>query len=139
MFDQINGLPVHALVVHAAVVFVPLLVLGAIAYAVVPRWRPRVGWAVVLLAIAAPAAVFVGGGCTDKGVMEACWDALPPGGRLVANAVTTAGESVLARWHDARGGELVRIAISRSSPVGEFTALRPMMPVTQWVGTKGES
>ncbi len=54
VFDQINGLPVHALVIHAAVVFVPLLALVAIAYAVVPRWRPKVAWAAVLLAIAAP-------------------------------------------------------------------------------------
>ena len=59
MFDQIGGLPVHALVNHAAVVFVPLLALGAIVYAVVPRWRPRTGWAVFLLAIIAPVCVFV--------------------------------------------------------------------------------
>ncbi|RSM43929.1 hypothetical protein DMB66_52810 [Actinoplanes sp. ATCC 53533] len=59
MFDQINGMPVHALVIHAAVVFVPLLALVAIAYAVVPRWRTKVGWAAVLLAIAAPATTFV--------------------------------------------------------------------------------
>ena len=59
MFDQINGLPVHALVNHAAVVFVPLLVLAAIVYAVVGRWRPRIGWAVVLLGLAAPITAFV--------------------------------------------------------------------------------
>ena len=59
MFDQINGLPVHALVIHAAVVFVPLLALGAIVYALVPRWRPRTGWAAGLLAIAAPICTYV--------------------------------------------------------------------------------
>ena len=59
MFDQINGLPVHVLVLHAAVVFVPLLALGAVVYALVPRWRPRTGWALVLLAIAAPASAWV--------------------------------------------------------------------------------
>ncbi|MEU7903014.1 DUF2231 domain-containing protein [Actinoplanes sp. NPDC049118] len=59
MFDQINGMPVHALVVHAAVVFVPLLALAAIAYAVLPRWRSKIGWAAVLLAIAAPASAAV--------------------------------------------------------------------------------
>lgn len=59
MFDQINGLPVHALVNHAAVVFGPLLVLGAIVYAVVPRWRPKIGWAVVLLAIVAPVTTYI--------------------------------------------------------------------------------
>ena len=59
MFDQINGLPVHALVLHFAVVFVPLLALGAIAYAVIPGWRPRIGWAVVALAVIAPITCFV--------------------------------------------------------------------------------
>jgi uncharacterized membrane protein len=59
VFDQIGGLPVHALVIHVAVVFVPLLAIGAIAYAVVPRWRPRIGWAVFLLAIIAPICTFV--------------------------------------------------------------------------------
>lgn len=59
MFDQINGLPVHALVLHAAVVFVPLLAVGAIVYGLVPRWRSRTGWAVVLLAVAAPVTAFV--------------------------------------------------------------------------------
>jgi uncharacterized membrane protein len=58
VFDQVNGLPVHALVLHAAVIFVPLLALGAIVYAVVPRWRPRLGWAVALLAVAAPVSTF---------------------------------------------------------------------------------
>lgn len=59
MFDQVNGLPVHVLVVHTAVVFVPLLVLGAIVYALVARWRSKIGWAVVLLAVVAPICTLV--------------------------------------------------------------------------------
>lgn len=59
MFDQIHGLPVHALVLHVAVVFVPLLALLAIAYAVIPRWRERIGWATGLLAVGAPLSTFV--------------------------------------------------------------------------------
>jgi hypothetical protein len=59
VFDQIGGLPVHVLVLHAAVVFIPLLALGAVVYAVLPRWRPRIAWAVVLLAITAPVLSFV--------------------------------------------------------------------------------
>ena len=59
MFDQVNGLPVHALVLHAAVVFVPLLALGAIVYALVGRWRPKIGWAVLLLAVVAPITALV--------------------------------------------------------------------------------
>ena len=59
MFDQINGLPVHALIVHTAVVFVPLLAIGAIVYALVARLRPRIAWAVGLLAIITPICCFV--------------------------------------------------------------------------------
>ena len=59
MFDQINGLPVHALVLHAAVIFVPLLALGAIVFALVPKWRAKIGWAVIALSVVAPASTFV--------------------------------------------------------------------------------
>ena len=43
MFDTIDGLPVHALVVHAVVVLLPLALLGTIAIAVRPAWRARFG------------------------------------------------------------------------------------------------
>jgi hypothetical protein len=39
MFDTISGLPVHALVVHAVVVLLPLASILTIAVAVLPRWR----------------------------------------------------------------------------------------------------
>jgi hypothetical protein len=50
MFDTINGLPVHTLVVHAIVVLLPLAVLGTIAIAVRPRWRRPYGPLVVAAA-----------------------------------------------------------------------------------------
>ncbi|MFG1614958.1 DUF2231 domain-containing protein [Nonomuraea wenchangensis] len=58
MFDQILGLPAHALVIHFAVVLVPLLAAVAVVHALVPRWRPYVAWAAVLLSLAGPVAVF---------------------------------------------------------------------------------
>ncbi|MEV0809144.1 hypothetical protein [Micromonospora sp. NPDC050200] len=54
MFKEINGLPGHILVIHAAVVLVPLLALLASAYGLVPRWRPRLDWAVAILAVVTP-------------------------------------------------------------------------------------
>lgn len=59
MLDQFNGLPVHVLLVHAAVVFVPLLVLAAALYALVPKLRARVGWVAALLAVGAPLAALL--------------------------------------------------------------------------------
>lgn len=59
MLDQVNGLPVHILVLHAAVIFVPLLALGAIVYGLVAAWRPKIGWAVALLAVVAPVSALI--------------------------------------------------------------------------------
>ena len=47
MPDTIGGIPLHPLVVHAVVVFIPLAAIGVIAIAVVPKWRSRFGILVV--------------------------------------------------------------------------------------------
>jgi precorrin-6Y C5,15-methyltransferase (decarboxylating) len=78
-----------------------------------------------------PDAVFVGGGIGTPGLLEACWQALRPRGRLVANVVTLEGERALLEWHARHGGELVRIAVSRIEPLGPHHAWRPLMSVTQ--------
>ena len=69
-------------------------------------------------------------------LLEACYDRLPTGGRLVVNAVTAESEAVLAQWYSRVGGELRRFQHYRSEPVGKFTGWRPAMPVTQWSVTK---
>lgn len=50
---EIGGLPLHPLVVHAAVVLVPLAALGALVVLVSGRARDRFGWLTVAAAIAA--------------------------------------------------------------------------------------
>jgi precorrin-6Y C5,15-methyltransferase (decarboxylating) len=89
-----------------------------------------------LAGLATPDAVFVGGGIVAPGVMDGCWSALPAGGRLVANAVSVEAERVLADWQQKVDGTLVRLSVSRLSPVGRFHAWRPMMPVTHFAATK---
>ncbi len=81
-------------------------------------------------------AIFIGGGASAPGVADAAIAALPPGGRLVVNAVTLETEAQLAARHAALGGTLTRIAISRAEPVGGKTGWRPALPVTQWVWVK---
>ncbi|NUT31953.1 MAG: hypothetical protein HOV79_02655 [Hamadaea sp.] len=54
MFSTIFGIPAHPLFVHAAVVMIPLLALFAAVYALVPRWRDKVGWLAAGLAVVAP-------------------------------------------------------------------------------------
>lgn len=89
-----------------------------------------------LSGLVAPDAVFIGGGGSEAGVMEAALAGLKPGGRLVANAVTTEMEAVLLAHHARLGGSLIRIDIARASPVGQMTGWRPAMPVTQWSWVK---
>ncbi len=63
MFDLINGLPVHVLVVHAVVVLLPLMSVVTVAFVVRPRWRRELPWAVLgnLLAAAATYAAMESG------------------------------------------------------------------------------
>jgi precorrin-6B C5,15-methyltransferase / cobalt-precorrin-6B C5,C15-methyltransferase len=83
-----------------------------------------------------PDAVFIGGGLSKPGVMDAAARALRPGGRLVANAVTLDSEALLLARHAALGGELIRVTIARADPLGGKTAWRPALPVTQWLWQK---
>ncbi|HEV7277275.1 MAG TPA: precorrin-6y C5,15-methyltransferase (decarboxylating) subunit CbiE [Devosiaceae bacterium] len=84
----------------------------------------------------APDAIFLGGGVADEALFEACWDALKPGGRLVANAVTLDGEQALYARRARLGGELVRIDIAVLDEIGGHEVLRPRLPVTQWSAEK---
>lgn len=83
-----------------------------------------------------PSAIFVGGGLTRPGLLDACLDHLPAGGHLVANAVTVESEAVLAQEYSRRGGDLRRFQHYQGEPLGGFTGWRPQYPVTQWSVTK---
>ena len=85
---------------------------------------------------APPDAIFVGGGIGEAGLLDELWAALRPGGRLVANVVSTEGECAILAWQARQGGELTRIAVSRSEPLGGRHAWRPLLPVTQLAATK---
>ena len=56
---DVFGLPLHPLVVHAAVVLVPLASLGALAVLVSRRLRDRYGWLTALVAVGAAVATIV--------------------------------------------------------------------------------
>jgi precorrin-6Y C5,15-methyltransferase (decarboxylating) len=84
----------------------------------------------------APSAIFIGGGLTKPGLLDACLDNLPATGRLVANAITAESEALLAQAYSRFGGELRRFQHYHGEPLGGFTGWRPQMPVTQWAVTK---
>jgi precorrin-6Y C5,15-methyltransferase (decarboxylating) len=99
----------------------------------VPRLDIRQGEAPGALAgLPAPDAVFIGGGASDPRLIEACWDALAVGGRLVVNAVALETQAVLLDAYRRRGGELCRIALETAAALGEMTCFRPAIAVLEW-------
>jgi hypothetical protein len=59
LLEEFMGIPAHPLLVHMPVVFVPLLALLAVAYAVVPFVRPHTRWVLGLTAIVTPIAALL--------------------------------------------------------------------------------
>ena len=128
MFDTINGIPVHPLVVHAVVVLLPLAIVGAFAIVLRADWRKRYGVLVVLTSglatLAIPIATSSGealerqvGSPGEHAALgdQLIWFALP----LFALLVVYVGMHRLAGGSDradgARGVLLGRLAGGRGS------------------------
>jgi len=104
--------------------------LGVDRLEVVERCAPE-----ALEGLAMPDAVFIGGGLSEA-LLEDLWALLPKGVRVVANAVTLESEALLARWHAARGGRLMRFDISEAAPLGGKRGWRTAYPIVQWSVTR---
>ena len=88
-----------------------------------------------LKGLAAPDAIFVGGGA-NQGLLLELWNALPSGGRMVCNGVTVETEVLLAEWHNAKGGSLMRIDLAQATPLGRMRGWQASRPVVQWSARK---
>jgi precorrin-6B C5,15-methyltransferase / cobalt-precorrin-6B C5,C15-methyltransferase len=86
----------------------------------------------------APDAIFVGGGLSNPGLIDAAWDALKPGGRLVANAVSIQSEARLIECFQRHGGELARLDVSKAGRAGSGGVFvwRAAAPIVQWRASK---
>jgi precorrin-6Y C5,15-methyltransferase (decarboxylating) len=89
-----------------------------------------------LAGLTPPDAIFVGGGIGGPNLLPALWQALRPGGRLVANVVSIEGERVLLDWQARHGGSLTRLAASRAEKRGGHHLWRPLIAVTQLAASK---
>jgi uncharacterized membrane protein len=110
----INGLPLHPLVVHAAVVFAPLAGLGAVGY-LVPRFRQWLRWPLLVVAVLSALTVwfaaYTGGKLEDTMTLPA-GSALARAihhhedlaGKLQASTWTLGGLVVLLTWFHSRPG-----------------------------------
>jgi precorrin-6Y C5,15-methyltransferase (decarboxylating) len=78
-----------------------------------------------------PDAIFIGGGISDE-MLTRLWTSLPTGVRIVANAVTLEGEMLLAQWQADKGGDLLRVELSESKPLGRKRGWKASYPIVQW-------
>jgi precorrin-6Y C5,15-methyltransferase (decarboxylating) len=60
------------------------------------------------------------------------WANVASGTRLVANAVTLEAEALLAQWHGDKGGDLLRIELAQSKPLGRKRGWNSSYPIVQW-------
>ena len=89
----------------------------------------------LLPALPDPQAVFIGGGA-DAALLAAIWHRLAPGARLVAHAVTLETEALLAGAQAEHGGELMRIELAQTAPLGRKRGWKAAFPVVQWSVTR---
>lgn len=59
MFERFGDLPLHVLVIHVAVVVLPVAALTAIVFALVPRWRWLLRWPALVLGVGSLVVAFV--------------------------------------------------------------------------------
>ena len=78
-----------------------------------------------------PDAVFVGGGATTS-LLDACWAALAPGGRLVVHGVTVETEAVLHEVRGHLGGSMTRIGVEDLDTIGSLHGWKPARSIVQW-------
>ncbi|MFY0615710.1 MAG: precorrin-6y C5,15-methyltransferase (decarboxylating) subunit CbiE [Hyphomicrobiaceae bacterium] len=78
-----------------------------------------------------PDAVFVGGGLSDA-LLNAIWDKVDAGCRIVANAVTLESEALVVDWQARAGGTLQRIQLSEVTSIGTRRGWQASYPIVQW-------
>lgn len=77
-----------------------------------------------------PHAVFIGGSSGSlRDLLDTVWTRLPPGGRLVASAVTEDSRAELHGFVGARAAEWTELSIARSERLAGQRVMRPYLPV----------
>jgi hypothetical protein len=136
---EINGLPLHALVVHAAVVFGPLSALAGVLYAV-PRWRDTVRWPLVVTVAIALGSIWVAylSGQQVKEANQFGGDLAEllkthedRAGTLRLLVSGFAAASFVAAWQHARTGPLRTLLAALVAVLAVLTGI--------WVGLTGDA
>lgn len=76
-------------------------------------------------------AVFIGGGASEA-LLTCLWDLIPPGIRLVMNAVTLETEALVLDWSARHGGQLLKIELAEPAAIGGKRGWKSALPILQW-------
>ncbi len=82
-----------------------------------------------------PDAVFIGGGASQE-LLSALWEAIPPGTRLVMNAVTLETEALVLDWSARHGGAPLKVDLSEPVAIGRKRGWKAALPILQWSVTR---
>lgn len=118
--DKLAGLPLHVLIVHFAVVLVPLAAIGLIATGWKAEWRKKYALAVALLAIAGAAAAFVAAQ-SGESLQHTITQSAAASGQPVVRA---GGESELLGDHPEQGDNAEISAIIFAAGASAFFGLQ---------------
>lgn len=88
-----------------------------------------------LAGLPSPDAVFIGGGASGE-LLLALWDTIPPGTRLVMNAVTLETEALVLDWSARHGGSLLKVELAEPAPIGRKRGWKSALPILQWSVTR---
>lgn len=82
-----------------------------------------------------PDAVFIGGG-GSRDVIDACYEALVDGGRMVVHGVTVETEQTVLDAQETYGGEVSRISVEQGDKIGRLRGWAPLRTIVTWAVTK---
>jgi precorrin-6Y C5,15-methyltransferase (decarboxylating) len=85
--------------------------------------------------LSSPDAVFIGGGASVD-LLTRLWALLPPGTRLVMNAVTLETEALVLDWSARHGGQLLKIDLAEPAAIGRKRGWKSALPILQWSVTR---
>lgn len=140
IFGIVAGLPLHPLVVHAAVVLVPLVALSALVMSYLPSFSRRYGKAILVLAVIAQGSLFLAkaSGEALQELVDKNIESHAELGELAPFVTLPMLALIFIRWRMDRSGATVgNVWLRRGVSVGLVVASIAAIVMTVLVGHSG--
>jgi len=141
-FGMIAGLPLHPLLVHSAVVLVPLVAIGALVMSYLPSFSRRHGKLILILALVAQVSVFLAkmSGEAFSEILKKDVDKHAELGEIAPFVTIPMVALIYLRWRmDRAGSSTGSVAIRRLTSVALVIASLASLAMIFLVGHSGAS